>query len=235
MNKADMKFGDWHRILFGESPPLYLLEVVVRVAVIYLLIQVAMRLFGKRMTAQVSRTERVARVSLAAAVGLTIQRPSRGILSSIVIITVIVLVGRWLAHLAFKSRKFEIAYQGYDATLVKDGVLNLGSMLKIRITKERLYAELRGKGIRHLGQVKRLYMEANGDFSIVENEKEIPGLAIIPGWDHEMCSRQQKTAELVCKNCGAKGSKSAGTCNHCNGTAFEPAILLPVPKEKKNR
>ncbi len=227
MNKEDIKFGDWQRILFGETPPLYLLEVVVRVAIIYLLIQIAMRLFGKRMTAEVSRTERVARVSLAAAVGLTIQRPSRGILSAIVIITVIVVVGRWLAQLAFKNRKFEKAFQGHDATLIKDGVLNLNRMLNIRITKERLYAELRARDIRHLGQVKRLYMEASGDFSMLENEKEIPGLTIIPGWDQEMRSRQQTTDTQVCKNCGGKWNDVAGACDHCKGKECEPAILLP--------
>lgn len=232
MKGDDLKFGDWHRILFGEAPPAYLLEVVVRVAIIYLLIQICMRLLGKRMTAEVSRTERVARVSLAAAVGLTIQRPSRGILSALVIVTVIVVVGRLLAKLAYNRRWFEKSYQGLDAVLVKDGVVDYKRMLNIRITKERLFAELRGEGIKHLGQVKRLYMEANGDFSIIKNEKETPGLSIIPEWDNDLLNRQQQTEMQVCKNCGVECNQSADRCNVCNNSKFEPAILSANEKVK---
>jgi uncharacterized membrane protein YcaP (DUF421 family) len=226
MKEGEIKFGDWQRIFFGEAPPTYLLEVVVRVAIVYLLIQTSMRLLGKRMTAGISRTERVARVSLAAAVGLTIQRPTRGILSAIVIAIVIVVVGRWLAQLAYNRRWLEKAYQGRDATLIKNGVMDVARMLKIRITKERLFAELRSEGIRHLGQVKRFYIESSGDFSILKNEEDKPGLSVIPEWDIELRQRQQQTDLEVCENCGIEWTNDVDACKHCGSKTKDTAILL---------
>jgi uncharacterized membrane protein YcaP (DUF421 family) len=175
MKAEDIKWCDWQRILFGESPPAYLLEVVVRVAIIYVLILIAMRSMGKRMTAEVSRAELVARVSIAAAVGLPIQRPNRGLLGAFVVVLIIVLISRLLSVLASKSERFEKAYQGFYACLVSDGILDQQRMKKTRITQERVFAALRSEGIRHLGQVKRLYIEANGEFSLVRAEAEMPG------------------------------------------------------------
>jgi uncharacterized membrane protein YcaP (DUF421 family) len=227
MDAEEIKLGDWHRMLFGESPPLYLLEVVLRVAIIYVLILVAMRSLGKRMTAEVGRTEIVARVSLAAAVGLTIQRPQRGILGSAVIALVIVLVGRWLALLAFKHPRFEKAFQGNYAALVKDGILNLPLMKRTRITRESLNAALRGENVRHLGQVKRFYLEANGKFSLISATNEVPGLSVIPEWDLELQQRQQQTDIEVCKSCGSKWDPSLDHCTGCRGVQKERALLLP--------
>ncbi|MBE7170756.1 MAG: DUF421 domain-containing protein [Williamsia sp.] len=224
MKPEDIQWGDWHRILFGETPPLYLLEVVVRVAIIYTLILIAIRSMGKRLPAELSRAELVARVSIAAAVGLPIQRPSRGLLGAAVVAAVIVLVGRWLAAWAYKSRRFEKAYQGYYVTIVQDGVLNIPQVKKSRVTKERIFAALRGEGIKHLGEVKRLYLEANGKFSLVPAEKKIPGLSIIPDWDAGLRQRQQETADTVCSTCG-KNLSSTHACQECGGKETERALL----------
>lgn len=226
MKPEDIKWGDWNRILFGESPPAYLLEVVVRVAIIYILILIAMRSLGKRMTAEVSRAELVARVSIAAAVGLPIQRPERGLLGTAVVAVIIVFVGRWLAAIAFRSHRFEKAYQGYYATLVCDGVLDRQRMKKVRITQERLFAALRSESVRHLGQVKRFYIEANGEFSLVYAEDEQPGLSVIPEWDTEMRQRHQQTDVLLCKDCGQSWKENSGKCGHCGGKERETGVLV---------
>jgi uncharacterized membrane protein YcaP (DUF421 family) len=228
MKADEIKWADWHRILFGESPPAYLLEVVVRVAIVYLLILIAMRVMGKRMTAEISRAELVARVSLAAAVGLPIQRPNRGLLGATVIVIVIVAIGRLLASISFKNPRFEKTYLGYYATLVKDGVLDVQRMKKIKITKERLFAALRSEGIRHLGQVKRFYIEANGKFSFVKEKDEKPGLSVIPSWDTELRLRQQQTDKKMCSSCGYTWNDSLRRCTNCGKEKSESAVLLPA-------
>jgi uncharacterized membrane protein YcaP (DUF421 family) len=227
MKEDQIKWGDWQRILFGEAPPAYLLEVVVRVAIIYILVLLAMRLLGKRMTAKVSRSELVARVSIAAAVGLPIQRPNRGLLGAAAVVFVIVFVGRLMSSIVYRSNRFEHSYQGYYAILVRDGVLDYQRMKKIRITPERLYAELRSDGVRHLGQVKRMYMEANGDFSIVRSKEEKPGLSVIPEWDTELRERQKQTDLAVCKRCGQEWKIDSDECDLCNEQEKEFAFLLP--------
>jgi len=71
MNHApdDTHLDQWSRILLGEIPPGFLLEVLFRLIVIYLILMVSMRLLGKRMASQLSRNDMAAMVSLAAAIG----------------------------------------------------------------------------------------------------------------------------------------------------------------------
>lgn len=50
--------------------------------------------------------------------------------------------------------------------LVRNGVLQRRSMRREYITEEELMAELRIKGINDLSEVRRAYIEENGDFSV---------------------------------------------------------------------
>jgi uncharacterized membrane protein YcaP (DUF421 family) len=227
MKKEEVHLGDWDRILFGEGPPAYLLEVIVRVAVVYLLIFISIRFMGKRMIAEMARADLVARVSLAAAVGLAIQRPGRGLLVSAVIVMVIIFVGKWLSALVYKNYNFERSFQGKYSMLVKDGVVDVKLTNKLLISKERLFSALREENIKHLGQVQRFYMEADGKFSLVKAEDPQTGLSIIPLWDQELRERQQKSDHPYCSNCGSKWNHEQTDCAHCGDKQNEPGILIP--------
>lgn len=224
--KKEIQLRDWDRILFGEGPPAYLLEVIVRVFIVYLIIFISIRFMGKRMIAEMGRADLVARVSLAAAVGLAIQRPGRGMLVSAAIVAVIVLVGRLLARLVYKNQGFEKSFQGVYAPLVKDGVLNKERMGKVQITKERLFAALREENIRHLGQVQRLYMEADGKFSLVAQKQPQPGLSVVPDWDPELVARQKHSDLIVCSSCGSPWEHLSRACKNCRGHQHQAAICL---------
>jgi uncharacterized membrane protein YcaP (DUF421 family) len=226
MDKEDIRLDDWDRILFGQGTPLYLLEVVVRVAIVYLMILLAMRFLGKRMIAEVGRADVVARVSLAAAVGLPIQRPGRGLLVAAVIVVIIVLVSRYLNWITTKKERFEKSFQGIYSPLVIDGVLDKKRIDDARITREEVFAALRAEDIRHLGQVERLYMEADGKFSLVETEASKPGLCVIPHYDNLMRNRQEQTDCDVCAECGKPWEHSSASCANCGGTDHENAIMV---------
>jgi uncharacterized membrane protein YcaP (DUF421 family) len=230
MKKEDIQLGDWDRILFGEGPPAYLLEVILRVALVYLLIFISIRFMGKRLMAEMERADLVARVSLAAAVGLTIQRPGRGILVSVVIVLVIIFVGRWLAVLVYKNARFERAFQGKYSTLVSDGVIDIPLLNKLLITRERLFSALREENIRHLGQVQRFYMEADGKFSLVREKHAEAGLSVIPDWDPALLEKQKRSEATFCSGCGMIRKNPQPTCPHCGSSRFESGILLPEAK-----
>ena len=104
MKKGDIHFTDWSRILFGEVPASFFLEVLIRAVIFYILLLVSMRLLGKRMSSQLSRNELAALVSLAAAIGVPIMAPDRGILPGFVIALVVVFVGRTISRLAFNNQ-----------------------------------------------------------------------------------------------------------------------------------
>jgi hypothetical protein len=47
--------------------------------------------------------------------------------------------------------------------------------------RERLFAHLRGEEVRSDGETARVYLEANGPFSVVNLKPAVAGLSIIPG------------------------------------------------------
>src|SRR6195952_684045 len=107
MKKEEIHFSDWLRILIGEVPGAFYLELLLRAVLIFLLLMLSMRLMGKRMSGLLSRNELVAMVSLAAAVGTPLTSPERGIFPAVVIAIVVIYIERGISTIAFRNEKFE--------------------------------------------------------------------------------------------------------------------------------
>lgn len=107
MNTADADLWNWMKILFGEAPPIFLLEVILRVIVIYLILVISMRLMGKRMSSMISRNEMLAMVSLAAAIGIPIQDPERGLIPAFIFAAVVIGFQYFISIYTRKSARFE--------------------------------------------------------------------------------------------------------------------------------
>ncbi|WP_031530197.1 DUF421 domain-containing protein [Dyadobacter crusticola] len=227
MKPEEIFINDWQRIFIGDVPGAFYAEVVLRVAVIYLILMVAMRLMGKRMASQLSRNEMAAMVSLAAAIGVPLQSPDRGILAVVVIAGIVVFVQQLIARLASKNQRLEKITQGNVTPLIEDSRLNLQLMKRTGITRERVFAQLRCKRIRHLGEVKRLYFEAGGKFTLVKRHESVPGLPILPIWDQDFQLRISAISDKwVCSNCGQDRGMAQPTkcCENCEGASFIKAV-----------
>jgi uncharacterized membrane protein YcaP (DUF421 family) len=187
-----------------------------------------MRLLGKRMAAQLDRIDLAALVTLAAAIGVPLQAPDRGLLPAVVIAAVVVSLGTVIGRLSFKSEKFESLTHGSANMLMENGAMRLSQMLTSRVTPERLLAELRTKGLTHLGQLRRVYAEANGSFSLIEAEEPRPGLCIIPAWDTDFREQLKEVPEIeACTSCGftrERASSKGHDCSNCQGTSWVTAV-----------
>ena len=229
MKPDDIRINDWQRIFIGDVPGGFYPEVIFRTALIYLILMVSMRLMGKRMASQLSRNEMIAMVSLAAAIGVPLQSPDRGILAAVVIAAVVVTIQRTLADKVSKNQKLEVLTQGDVAVLIEDGHLNLEKMRESGITRERAFSQIRSNNIKHLGEVKRLYFEAGGSFSLIKNTEVRPGLGVIPDYDKKFMQQMYKYSDqMVCKRCGLSAPSShvnAETkCKNCQSKEWIKAV-----------
>lgn len=223
MKSEEIHINDIGRILMGEVPAGFYLELIFRTAFIFLLLIVAMRLQGKRMATQMNRNELAALVSLAAAVGVCLHNADRGILPALLIAILIVGIARSIAIRAYRNPKFEARAIGDLSILVKDGVLQIAEMKKVNMARERVLAQLRHMGIKNLGSVKRLYLEAGGSFS-VDTVKHTAGLCILPPSDVAFYHQQARAAVSVCRECGNRATE-APVCEVCQGDVFIDAII----------
>lgn len=214
---------DWMRILFGNVPLDFYLETLVRIVFIYLLIVGSMRLMGNRMSSTFNQNELAAMVVLAAGSGVPIQSPDRGLIPALIIASIVVFVERGIAALAYRNATFERRTQGKISTLVRDAVMDVREMKKARISRERVMSQLRSKEVYHLGQVRRLYLEAGGDFALSLVGEPSPGLSCVPEWDTDLIAADSITDIQVCKNCGCpKGGNPK--CTNCHEEVWVAAI-----------
>jgi uncharacterized membrane protein YcaP (DUF421 family) len=230
MNAAEAELWDWMRILFGdEVPPNFLLEILLRIIVIYLLLVASMRIMGKRMSSIISRNEMIAMISLAAAIGVPIQDPERGLLPAFIIAAVVIGMQRIISVQSLGNPGFETTVVGDINSLAKDGRLELKNMQNSRVTRERILTEFRVREVINLGRVQRAFLEANGAFTVfLFEDHEVEGLCILPDWDKDYL--QELTVlegTFACGSCGnlVKSEKEPEhECDHCSHKEWFKAI-----------
>lgn len=219
MKKEDIIPGDFYRILFGETPAIFLLEVLLRTLLLYLALLVVVRIMGKRMGGQLTIAELAVMVTLGAIVSPGMQMPQTGVLICIVILLCALLFQRGINWLEVKKSAFEKVSQGNVSTLIKDGVLQLEEMGRTKISRQQLFAALRNEKIYNLGEVERMYLEACGLFSIYKSPQPAPGLLLYPPNDERMNAFKQEEVDegVVCANCGAtpEGKQKPDICPVC--------------------
>jgi uncharacterized membrane protein YcaP (DUF421 family) len=215
---------DPRRLLIGNEPPLFLLEVAVRAVFVYVVLLMAIRLMGKRVAAQLSLSELAVMVTLGAAIGVPIEVAEHGMIPAAVVLCVAVAYQRGIGFLSFKKRRIELLTQGDLVVLLADGVLNLAHMRKVGLSRERAFAALREQGIEHLGEVRRLYFETSGAFSIFRATSPRPGLQIVPPDHGGLRAPDDLTA---CGSCGAVESSAAPPerCRSCQQREWTKAVV----------
>ncbi|MGK3968517.1 DUF421 domain-containing protein [Sorangium sp. So ce118] len=238
MKPEEIRIFDLERMLRGQTPWVFALEVLLRVVVIYVILVVSMRLMGRRMAKQVSRNELAALVSLAAAIGPAMQTPDRGLLPTALVALLVVGMQRALATLAARNRRVEKVTQGEVTTLVVDGCLDNRAISSALLSRDRVFAQLRSQGLEHLGQVDRLHLEANGAFSLIKAKDERPGLSILPAWDEDAHRGQQEAPGVrACSGCGlvvGRGEEPPA-CDRCGSSEWARAVGGPPRREEQQQ
>jgi uncharacterized membrane protein YcaP (DUF421 family) len=227
MEKEEIHLGDIKRILLGDAPPGFLLEVLVRTLIIYLVLLVILRLLGKRMSGQLTITEMAVMIVLGAIVGSPVQLPDRGVLIAVFILICILALQRMLTLWAYYNEKVEKLTQGTMTLLVKDGILQLKAMGKSNISRQQIFAQLRNRNIYQLGKVKRMYLEACGLFTVYQTSKQVPGMPVLPPDDKQIQGIVKSSHDaVVCYNCGLAQSKAKKTihCPNCGQAKWANAV-----------
>ena len=181
---ADIVPFDWGRMFLGDLPPLFLLEIVFRTALMFLWLVVLLRITGKRGLAQLSPLELAIVIGLGSAAGDPMFYPEVPLLHSMLVLALVVFLQRGLSYLVIRSERVETFVEGIPVELVRDGVIRLGPLSRANLSREDLFERLRGQGVRQLGEVQRAYFEQDGNLTVFTHKENAPaGLQVVPPWD----------------------------------------------------
>ncbi|MFT3796759.1 DUF421 domain-containing protein [Flavobacterium sp.] len=219
---------EWERVLINELPFEFLLEVIFRSSVMFVVLLLTLRLTGKRGVKQLSVFETVLIIALGSAAGDPMFYEDVGLIPAITVFTVIILLYRFVTYLVGKSKKFEAFIEGKTECLVTDGKFAIHNFKKESLAQDEFFTELRLKSVEHLGQVKNAYLETSGEVSVFfyPDEEVRYGLPITPQLFLQKNKMIPSDGMYACTFCGHTEPQKTGTaqCPHCRKSEWVEAI-----------
>jgi uncharacterized membrane protein YcaP (DUF421 family) len=197
----------------------------------YLTLMLIVRLLGKRMSGQLSNLELAIMVTLGGIVSAPMQVGERGLLAPLVLLSVVLCLQRSIGAVTARSSRAERIVFGHGCTLVRDGRIVVSTMRQSCISHEQLFSALRNHGVKQLGEVRRVYLEAQGVFSVIKQERPKPGLAIVPAADGAMQKDFARAELSVCRFCGRVVQRADAKCADCGRTDLVAAWAPPPSHE----
>ncbi|WP_415327302.1 DUF421 domain-containing protein [Chryseobacterium sp. MMS23-Vi53] len=211
-----LKF-DWKELLMGHEEWSFILEIILRTAIMFLTIIIGLRVLGKRGVKQLSIFELVVIIGLGSAAGDPMFNKDVGIVSSIVVFIVIILLYTIVTYFIAKNKKFEQLIEGKSICLIENGEFSIENFKKENLGSDEFFAELRLKGISQLGQIEKAIEESSGEISVFfyEDENVKYGLPIMPDSLEHPLKNINKQGYYSCTFCGHTESKESGNAGKC--------------------
>lgn len=208
-------------MFFGEHPPLYYAEIVVRTVIIYGYTLALIRWIGGRSVAQLSMVDLLLVIALGSAVGDATFYDDVPMLQAMTVVTVIVGLNKLIDSLIERSERVKHLIDGRPVAVLSSGRLLPEGMAHRDLSALEVKAMLRMAGVQNLGEVAAAYLEAGGGLSVVRRERPAPGLAIVPPLNLLPSSEASDPPPAwageaaCCLNCGAIHATASAACPDC--------------------
>jgi uncharacterized membrane protein YcaP (DUF421 family) len=160
---------DWQQMLVGDGDYTFLVEIVVRTALMFLFTLALVRFMGKRGMAQLTPFELIIVVALGSAVGDPMFYPDVPLVHGFVVIATVVLLERALAVITL-SRRAEDVVVGKPFVVIENGAVKDEPLERALLTEDELAELLRLGGVARLDDVALAVMETAGKLSILRRQ-----------------------------------------------------------------
>jgi uncharacterized membrane protein YcaP (DUF421 family) len=182
---------EWADLLI---PTHSLAEILLRGTIMCLCLFLILRFVMLRQSSTIAIADILVIVVIADAAQNGFAKEYKSITEGICLVLTIVFWDVLLNWLSYHFKIFERLLAPAPLSLVENGRMNRRNMRKELITEEELRSQLRQGGVSKLDEVKRAYLEANGEISVVKKEAnlgEFPSAQTDQGDDQQFPSRQQ--------------------------------------------
>jgi uncharacterized membrane protein YcaP (DUF421 family) len=153
-----------HSLVFDHmfQLPLPILEKLLRPVIVYLVLVLLLRLFGKRELAQLNPFDLVVLLSLSNTVQNAIIGDDNSVTGGIVGAFSLLAINWLVVRVLFRSRRLTRALEGQAAVLVKDGQIDQRALARESLTREELLSVIHRQGFEDMHQVRKCELEPNG-------------------------------------------------------------------------
>ena len=163
--------ADWRAMLMPDTP---LIEIVLRGTVVYAALFLLLRVVLRRESAALGVTDLLVVVLIADAAQNAMADDYRSLPDGILLVGVIVFWAWFLDWAGYRFPAVERMMKPPKLPLVENGELRRENMRRELVTVEELRSQLRLQGIDDLSEVRRAYMEPDGQVSVLRADGEQP-------------------------------------------------------------
>lgn len=175
MAAADFVPFDWNRIVVGEAPTGYYGEMAMKIAIVFVVLWIVMRILGKAGRDHLSPLQQMLVIALGSAAGDVMLYHDVPLGHAALILLGVSVVAVGLEFLTTRSRVVREAIDAHPVVLVMDGEVFRDVLHRQRINERELYAVIRENGGRALRQVQLAVLEVTGKISVFLDDGEAGG------------------------------------------------------------
>ncbi len=210
----------------------FAIEIVGRTVFMFLLILFILRLSGRRGVRQLTLFEVAIILGLGSAAGDPMFQEDIPILYGIIVLSSVIILYKFITFLSSRFLLFNRLMEGKEMIVVQEGKFSLEGNKKMDFSQREFFAELRNKGIEHLGQVRMGVLEIDGSLSVLFYDKEHIryGLPLFP-LDYVKVNTGDFTGPFACMYCGLvveNVNTDAPQCPYCGKEEWTKAINTPL-------
>jgi len=182
--------------------PLPVLEKLLRPVIVYLVLVILLRLFGKRELAQLNPFDLVVLLSLSNTVQNAIIGEDNSVTGGIIGAFSLLAINWIVARVLFRSPKLTRLIEGRATVLIRNGQMDQAAMEHESLTPDELLSAIHRQGFPHLHEVALCQLEPNGTFYVEARE---PGMSEKQHADI-MARLDEVTKELAALRAAKSGS-----------------------------
>jgi uncharacterized membrane protein YcaP (DUF421 family) len=146
--------------------PLPILEKLARPVIVYLVLVVLLRIFGKRELAQLNPFDLVVLLSLSNTVQNAIIGDDNSVTGGIIGAFGLLAINWLVARALFNSPRLTHAIEGRSCVLVLNGQVDMKALERESLTREELLSVIHKQGFEDFAQVRKCVLEPNGTFYV---------------------------------------------------------------------
>lgn len=151
-----------------------MLLTIIRTAILFLILVIALRVMGKRQVGQLQPYELAITITIADLAVVPMESTAFPLISGIVPIFVLVILGVLLSYVSLKSIKMRGIICGRPSIIIQNGKIVEQELTGLRYDINDLLEQLRIKNVPNVADVEFAILETSGSISVIPKSQKRP-------------------------------------------------------------
>lgn len=147
------------------------LDLLIRVSIVYLAILLLLRISGKRQLGQMGATEFVSILLISNAVQNSMNGGDNSLTGGLILAATLIALSTLISYLTYRSPFFSRVFEGTPTLLIHKSKLLRKNLQQERLSDSELKVLLRKQGIHDFQSVETAVLEADGTLSVTKKNE----------------------------------------------------------------